>query len=154
MFTPICRELLRSWLKHCDNSHDVCAKSTSRFLPTRLLDLNEVEAKNRVRVVVSEGLNASTRYVSLSHCWGANVPFQLTTSSIAMMREGFDLAQLPPTFQDAIDVARWANGTFDSCRLGYCRTTADTILYSALHLDRLMLHFAKIRLRCPQRMES
>jgi hypothetical protein len=146
MYNPVCRELLRSWLKDCDNSHDACGSLTQRFLPTRLLDLGEVDAKQRVRVVLSQDLDPNTSYVSLSHCWGANVPFQLTTSSIAMMREGFDLAELPPTFRDAIDVARWADGTFDFCSSIINRTTADTNLYSALHLDRLMLHTATFRL--------
>lgn len=127
MYNPVCRELLRSWLKDCDNSHDACGSLTQRFLPTRLLDLGDVDAKQRVRVVLSQDLDPNTSYVSLSHCWGASVPFQLTTSSIAMMREGFDLAELPPTFRDAIDVARWADGTFDFCSSIINGITADTI---------------------------
>jgi len=119
MYSDASRVLLKSWLNDCESSHDVCTYTGQDFLPTRLLDLEDVDTKQIVRVVLSSELKKNTRYVTLSHCWGANVPFQLTTDSIAMMREGFDVAKLPPTFQDAIDVARWADGTFDSCYPGH-----------------------------------
>jgi hypothetical protein len=110
MCTLACRDLVKSWLRNCDNVHDACTKAPRGFLPTRLLDLGAVEEQQRVRVVLSEELDPNTRYVSLSHCWGENVPFQLTTSTRDMMQRGFDLTELPPTFQDAIHVARWADG--------------------------------------------
>ncbi|KAH7071609.1 hypothetical protein FB567DRAFT_206966 [Paraphoma chrysanthemicola] len=118
MSITACRSLLRSWLAECDKSHKTCTTPAKSFLPTRLLDLGEVDTQNRIRIVLSRHLSPDTRYVSLSHCWGANVPFQLTTSTIDMMKAGFDLDELPKTFRNAVTVARWADVRYiwiDSC---------------------------------------
>ena len=42
----------------------------------------------------------------LSHCWGTSQFLRLTTSTLNRLQKGFNLAELPPTFQDAIMVTR------------------------------------------------
>lgn len=46
------------------------------------------------------------RYVTLSHSWGGNVPLITTTKSLATHKQSVPLASLPPTFKDAIAIAR------------------------------------------------
>jgi hypothetical protein len=104
-----CQSLLESWLDQCNN-HDICVIQQQPFLPTRLLDLGEVEVNGKVHLVLSANLDQMARYVTLSHCWGENVPLQLNEETKQKMFQGFDYNSMPRTFQDAIQVARWANG--------------------------------------------
>ena len=105
--------MLNEWLERC-NKHDTCSTQNQMFLPTRLLDLGEVDAKGQARLVLSENLDKRTRYVTLSHCWGGNVPFQLRAdaeiNNMNTMMEGFPVDDMPKTFRDAVAVARWAGG--------------------------------------------
>jgi hypothetical protein len=96
-------------LDQCNN-HDVCAIQEQSFLPTRLLDLGDIELNGKVRLVLSENLDQSTRYVTLSHCWGGNVPLQLNKDTKQDLFDGIKHSTMPNTFRDAIQVARWANG--------------------------------------------
>jgi hypothetical protein len=112
-----CQSLLKSWLDQCNN-HDICKIQEQSFLPTRLLDLGDVELSGKVRLVLSANLDQSTRYVTLSHCWGGNVPLQLNKDTKQDMFDGFDYDSMPNTFRDAIQVARWADGESTSSRRG------------------------------------
>ena len=68
---------------------------------------------------MSRDLEPGSRYVTLSHCWGEKVPFQLRSETMKYMMEGFKVDEMPKTFQDAVAVARWADGKANS-------TTSDT----------------------------
>ncbi|KAH7390478.1 heterokaryon incompatibility protein-domain-containing protein [Pyrenochaeta sp. MPI-SDFR-AT-0127] len=112
-----CQSILKEWLNHC-SGHSDCGMQQQSFLPTRLLDLGDVDSKGQVRLVLSQDLDHATRYVTLSHCWGGNVPFQLRDETMQKMVNGFGLEELPKTFQQAILVARWVNVRYiwiDSC---------------------------------------
>ena len=45
-------------------------------------------------------------YIALSHCWGKNPIVRTTTSTLAQRKQGIEISLLPPTFRDAIIIAR------------------------------------------------
>jgi hypothetical protein len=108
-----CQAMLEVWLKKCSDNH-TCTSQEPSFLPTRLLDLDEVDTKGQVRLVLSQDIDQHARYVTLSHCWGGDVPFQLREETREKMIEGFELEDMPKTFRDAIAVAGWANSESNS----------------------------------------
>ncbi|EWZ28892.1 hypothetical protein FOZG_17449 [Fusarium oxysporum Fo47] len=76
-------------------------------MPTRLLHV--VDSDN-LRLIQGKEIEAE-KYIALSHCWGMlepeTVPEYCTTiSNISDREKGFKIADLPQTFQDAIEVAR------------------------------------------------
>lgn len=106
-----CQMLLKHWLAQCGKHLD-CSVSQQSFLPTRLLDLENVHVDGQVRLVISRDIVKKVRYVTLSHCWGGDVPFQLRETTMERMMSGFALREMPKTFQDAVAVARWVDGKF------------------------------------------
>jgi hypothetical protein len=121
---------VKDWLSQC-NDHAACSSQRQPFLPTRLLDLNDFDTSGEARLVVSKDLDRTTPYVTLSHCWGQNVPFQLRDENMEAMMHGFKVSKMPKTFQDAIAVARWANSKYSPRpQPPYILTTT-----SSLHLD-------------------
>lgn len=100
--------MVEEWLSEC-SSHDCCPTNKQSFLPTRLLDLNDV-GKGQARLVLTKDIDKKSRYVTLSHCWGGDVPFQLKSEKLAELINGFMLHKLPETFRQAIEVAGWAGG--------------------------------------------
>lgn len=119
--TRSCRPMALHWLSECranvDGAHSECQASNVSWYPTRLLDLSTLEKTGKVLLMVTDLLDQSSlgrsKYVTLSHCWGAwgakELPV-LTTSNIDVrVDHGMDISLLPPTFKDAIEVARWLN---------------------------------------------
>ena len=115
------RPMALHWLSECranaNGEHSECQIRDASWYPTRLLDLSTLEETGRVLLVVSELLDRSSldrsEYVTLSHCWGAwgakELPV-LTKSNIdARVDHGMELFSLPPTFRDAIEVAKCFN---------------------------------------------
>jgi hypothetical protein len=43
-------------------------------------------------------------YATLSYCWGGNIKFRLTTSSLQQFKTGFARSSLPQTIKDAVQV--------------------------------------------------
>lgn len=118
------RPMALHWLSECranaDGKHSECQVSHASWYPTRLLDLSTLEETGRVFLVVTDLLDHSSldrsEYVTLSHCWGTwgakELPV-LTTSNIdARVDYGMDLSIFPPSFRDAIEVAKWFNGEY------------------------------------------
>ncbi|KAG4436739.1 hypothetical protein IFR05_007793 [Cadophora sp. M221] len=110
--SPIYFDLLRAWLRRCDDSHrcNRLGAGSERTLPSRLLyvgnsDPNILALHNTTTRIGIEG------YIALSHCWGdlpAEVKDQFcsSTKNIGSRQEGFSIEDLPRTFQDAIRVTR------------------------------------------------
>jgi hypothetical protein len=106
---------VRQWLDWCDQ-HSGCGKSSqiSAYFPTRVLDVGDPSSPDfdaaKVRLVDHRDRQGE-QYVALSHCWGV-VPDLLkreyctSQSNLRERMSGFELATLPKTFQDAIEVAR------------------------------------------------
>lgn len=80
--------------------HDYAAK-----LPTRVLDVGDFTA-GRIRLRHSADLHpeSPTRYIALSHCWGRIEMLKLLSDDIDSYMDGIEIAQLPKTFREAIEV--------------------------------------------------
>lgn len=76
-------------------------------LPLRLLELEQTETGTIIRLVTSGERRASTGYLTLSHCWGRNMPLRLTTAFQRAFEEGFPVSRLPPTFRQTACVASY-----------------------------------------------
>jgi hypothetical protein len=111
--SPEYYELLRSWIRRCDDSHEAfgCAALSETALPSRVMDVGTANEDRRLVRLVVPGPSQRGRYVALSHCWGnpseeereASCTF---ASNLAQRCEGIPVAQLGKTFQDAIAVTR------------------------------------------------
>jgi Heterokaryon incompatibility protein (HET) len=102
-------------MKDCLHTHWECSPSLSGYLPTRLLELDDsqspcsrLEDTATVRLISSGQLlgQEEAKYVALSHCWGApdKKPIMATTTNITELEKGINLSDLPPVFQDAIQL--------------------------------------------------
>lgn len=99
----------RSWYQQCLN-HETCRNwgQGSRFLPTRLVQIWRPENQSislSARLCETESLPTSTRYVTLSHCWGKGVIFKLLQNNLEELSQAIPIGQLPKVFQDAIHVS-------------------------------------------------
>jgi hypothetical protein len=143
---PSCQKMVRQWLEDCNSGHEVCSVQRG-FLPTRLLDLSEIESKQRLRLVDSKDCDTGARYVTLSHCWGLHVPMQLTAKTEKEMRAGFALDKMPPTFRDAIQIAGWAKGELIVLLSSLTSTKNPPLTLcsqSTVHMDRFLLHNSRL----------
>jgi hypothetical protein len=70
-----------------------------------VLDVGYAEAST-ICLLQNEDCVKMMPYIALSHCWGGSQPFKLTRATVARLRAGIQLTDLPKTFQDAIYVAR------------------------------------------------
>jgi hypothetical protein len=74
--------LARYWLEDC-RSHERCLQQRTDpdFIPSRLISVGE-EPFSALRVVLACELSSSTEYLTLSHCWGGEVPIRLLESNL------------------------------------------------------------------------
>ncbi|KAF4947576.1 hypothetical protein FGADI_10307 [Fusarium gaditjirri] len=100
---------IRDWKIRCDTSqsqsHTICSRSSQRFLPTRLIEILEVDTKSQkhhVRLVDGNTLNEETEYIALSYCWGGDLKTALRKNNIDSYRTKIPWDGIPRTIQDAI----------------------------------------------------
>ncbi|ETS74973.1 hypothetical protein PFICI_13457 [Pestalotiopsis fici W106-1] len=104
--TPEVFELARLWLDCCSR-HDSCDAQKDTPLPTRLVELTgDLELPLRLCVTKE---NWRGKYVSLSHCWGKELPFRTTSDNIDSLIKGFKVELLPQSFRDAVTLT-WELG--------------------------------------------
>ncbi|KAI4117073.1 MAG: hypothetical protein LQ345_002611 [Seirophora villosa] len=111
--------LVAHWLEKClkdeDGQHVECNRAKGSWLPTRLIDVEETSENGALRLVspveTPGAFEPDRRYITLSHCWGEWGSKELPVLKIANERDRFDHGihpeDLPPTFQHAVEVARW-----------------------------------------------
>ena len=116
------RPMALHWLSECranaDGQHSECQFGDSSWFPTRLLDLSTLQETGRVSLVVTDLLDRSSLdgsdYVTLSHCWGTwgakELPVLKESNIDVRVDRGMELSLFPPTFRDAIEVAKWFKG--------------------------------------------
>ncbi|CAN9260870.1 unnamed protein product [Alternaria alternata] len=106
--SPQSWDLIRRWLSQCTQDHGRCnLASPQPWAPTRLLDVGTFE-DDLVRLLDrAETLPLSNKpYATLSHCWGTTPLIRTTQSNILEHRREIRHHYLPPTFKDAIKIAR------------------------------------------------
>jgi hypothetical protein len=105
--------LLREWLRDCNETHSDhgIACNADSELPTRVLDIGDVENRHRLRLYhpkkdeKAENVEKG-RYIALSHCWGKSKLISTTTASIEAHCKAIKFDDLPKTFQHAVVVTR------------------------------------------------
>ncbi|KAE8450992.1 hypothetical protein EG329_005432 [Mollisiaceae sp. DMI_Dod_QoI] len=91
---------IRHWIETCSSRHSQC-RILNNILPTRVLDLAKFPT-----IVLCEVTDEQGPYIALSHCWGLAKTFATTKSTFNERKLGFDVNDIPATFQDAITVTR------------------------------------------------
>lgn len=112
------RHLAKGWLTRCeenvDGMHDECNSFVAKSRPTRVLDVEHARQTSRLRLVCADDDADGDRYITLSHCWGEwgakELPMLTTANLEERQNEGMDIADLPQTFRDALEVASWYKG--------------------------------------------
>ena len=92
---------LRHWVTRYDKSDDRC-KVVDMFLPTRVLDVDELQA---IKLCESRALadRRQGSYIALSHCWEPSKKTFLTTrDTIKEMKAGFPIEEFSATFRDVL----------------------------------------------------
>lgn len=93
--------------KKCYSSHSMTDKSAeeSTVLPTRVIDVGDLEEHEpKPRLFVSK--KASGRYIALSHRWSKAISTKLNRYNLSRYQKELPVNDMPPTFQDAIEVTR------------------------------------------------
>ena len=101
-------ELANGWLSNCSSYHTKCkhVMSVENYYPTRLIEVRANSSDGELRLYSTSDVLIKKPYMTLSHCWGTSQFLRLTTSTLNRLQKGFNLAELPPTFQDAVMVTR------------------------------------------------
>jgi hypothetical protein len=103
---------LKAWLTRCTDTHE-CAISASakKERPTRVIDTCDIE-DHRLVLRNSDSVDTDDfSYVAVSHLWGQYTredKERICTheGNFRERHEGFDVRDLPKTFQDAVEVTR------------------------------------------------
>ena len=101
--------LAEKWIAECTASHTryKIAPEDENWHPTRLLDVASPELNSTIiRLMESKEVASGSAYMTLSHHWGDFKPLQLSHDTYAQLRSGITLDSMPPTFRDAVLVAR------------------------------------------------
>ncbi|RYP04004.1 hypothetical protein DL765_010345 [Monosporascus sp. GIB2] len=111
---PEAFQLIRTWLKICEQTHDECRKAICGTqveednppeLPTRVLDVGRIGAKD---LILKETNGLRGKFCALSYCWGpCTVDTLMTTeSNLEKHRSKIEYDALPKTLQDTVKVTR------------------------------------------------
>lgn len=101
--SPETMALAERWLLQCRHSHRMCFDSDRpAWYPSRLL---KVEGQ-MARLIDFVEERPTGPYATLSHCWGTEKFFVLTSRSLGMLRRGLPVRLFPLTFYHAMFVAQ------------------------------------------------
>ena len=99
--------VIQSWSAECASEHAECnQKRQPSWKPTRLLHVGVEPDPSIVRLVSGKDVPEDARYLTLSHCWGDDVPLRLTGETYGRFKGGIPFEDLPKTFSDACKVTR------------------------------------------------
>lgn len=104
--TSLYFEILRQWLRDCDEHHEDCVPrgSSGLLLPTRLIDVGD-KCSPVVKLYETQQPD-NMKYLALSHPWGDPPHFCTYPENIEKHKHGIPLRNVPKTFRDAIIVTR------------------------------------------------
>lgn len=101
-------KLISQWIRACDQTHDCCPYGDT-FLPTRVIEVGNSDSNHCRLICAARGQTSLGKYLALSHRWGSpdqHRKFCTLSSNIDSFRQGINIADLPHTFQDAINTTR------------------------------------------------
>ena len=98
--SPKVFQQITTWIQTCSASHNSCMAARTGALPTRLIDLQEIQQHHIVRVVKTPPI-MDLKNATLSYCWGGKSKLQLHKSNASSLEAGVSVAALPKTIQDA-----------------------------------------------------
>lgn len=93
--------------KGCRSSHSLTDKSAEEttVLPTRVIDVGDLKENGpKPQLFISK--KASGQYIALSHRWSKDIATKLQSDNLSRYQKGLPVNDMPPTFQDAIEVTR------------------------------------------------
>jgi hypothetical protein len=96
-------------LSHCTKNHSACRPEEPLWSPKRLIEIVPSPHGYKLRLVTDRPLEP---YIALSHCWGSVHVFKLSSQNLEEMQTNIEILQLPKTFQDAISITTWFNGSY------------------------------------------
>jgi hypothetical protein len=99
---PACLSLAKRWLSTCQNRHQRCSEKFDTTGPSRLIDLRG----HVIKLALVPKDSTWRSYVALSHCWGDAQPLRTTSETLLSFQTEIPAHELPPTFSDAIYIAR------------------------------------------------
>ncbi|KAI0187194.1 heterokaryon incompatibility protein-domain-containing protein [Xylaria flabelliformis] len=96
---------IRTWIKECKTQHSKqeCRSYSETTLPNRIVVIGK---KPDDPVSLWETQGACGRYSCLSWCWGRATSFKTTRQNLSSHKIQIPWAQIPPTFQNAIEISR------------------------------------------------
>jgi hypothetical protein len=81
------RDWITSCVDHKNNDHTRCFLSEKKFLPSRLIEIEQSDSGLQLRLVRSQDIDpehhGGIKYTTLSYCWGGNQPAKLIAESLA-----------------------------------------------------------------------
>lgn len=99
-------QLANSWLNNCKHTHLSCKPGkVERWLPTRLLFVGS-QGLPALRLILSSSIDIESEYAALSHRWGTNTGFVLTSAKEARYLEEIPMSDLSSTLRDAVETTR------------------------------------------------
>ena len=96
-------DTIRRCMSECDEHHPTCSEEGTYDVPSRVLDLCQVDERGVVSLRETHGMCGS--YIALSYCWGSRHPPKTERHNVLQHSNGIALASLPETFRDAVHVA-------------------------------------------------
>lgn len=107
-FAKLCLEnCLLTHKEKCELLSSGKYSSSTRFMPTRLIEVQIMAGKYQLRVV--PGSKCQSGYATLCHCWGTAPVIQSTNSSITNFMQSIPFEILSRTFQDVIQITEALN---------------------------------------------
>lgn len=98
--------IANKWINEC-NLHESkgCRIPVDPSLPSRVLDLGDLETSSEVKLLVTNG--ELGQYICLSYCWGENIDgIKTNKDNVSSHTKGIPLVKLPRTFKDTITLTK------------------------------------------------
>ncbi|CAM1503231.1 Fc.00g080070.m01.CDS01 [Cosmosporella sp. VM-42] len=97
-------EDVQKWMEDCVIGHPECPGDALVDLPTRLVEVSPVGARESARLCYTQRKKGT--YCALSYCWGGEQPFKTTRERYDAYLQSLPYQDLPQTIRDAFHVAR------------------------------------------------
>ncbi|KAH6615180.1 heterokaryon incompatibility protein-domain-containing protein [Boeremia exigua] len=98
-------QVIQRWFKTCEHAHSNCGSDSTpdSKLPDRVIDVALLGGHPRL----VDGSGLTSRYATLSHCWGRVIPGMRTlVCNLEQRKIRMHLEEFPKTFREAITICR------------------------------------------------